>query len=47
LPGRWVLEVVSHDTVVERREFDLRLGDLHSFTVRPLAEQGRREDPGS
>lgn len=47
LPGRWVLEVLSEDIVVERREFHLRSGDLHSFTVRPLADNGRGEGPGS
>lgn len=44
LPGRWILEVLSGNTVVERRELRLRSGDLLSFTLRPLAEAGIEGD---
>lgn len=40
LPGRWVLEVEVGGLVVERREFVLRSGDVHSYTVQPL-DDGR------
>ena len=40
LPGRWVLEVEVGGSVVERREFILRSGDVHSYTVEPL-DDGR------
>jgi len=38
LPGRWVLEVEVGGLVVERREFVLRSGDVHSYTVRAPAD---------
>ena len=33
LPGRWVLEILSGETVVERRNIDLREGDFRSYVV--------------
>ena len=33
LPGRWTLEVELDGKIVERREFDLRSGELHSYVV--------------
>jgi hypothetical protein len=42
LPGRWVLEVEVGGLVVERREFILRSGDVHSYTVEPL-DDGRSQ----
>jgi hypothetical protein len=45
LPGRWLLEVELDGKIVERREFDLRTGELHSYVVHlPSAE---REEVGS
>lgn len=39
LPGRWLLVVELDGRVVERREFTLRAGVVHSYVVRlPLAE---------
>ena len=34
LPGRWVLEVELDGRVVERRELNLRSGEVHSYIVR-------------
>ena len=33
LPGRWLLEVELDGKIVERREFNLRSGELHSYVV--------------
>jgi hypothetical protein len=45
LPGRWLLEVELEGTIVERREFDLRSGVIHSYVVHlPSVEQ---EEVGS
>jgi hypothetical protein len=33
LPGRWVLEIVSGGSVVERRQIELAEGDYRSFVV--------------
>lgn len=33
LPGRWLLEVELEGRIVERREFDLRSGTIHSYVV--------------
>jgi Transglutaminase-like superfamily len=45
LPGRWLLEVELEGKIVERREFDLRSGVVHSYVVRlPSVE---REEVGS
>lgn len=33
LPGRWVLEILSGDTVVARRQFKLKAGDFRSHVV--------------
>lgn len=33
LPGKWLLEVVSGGTIVERRYLDLRSGDFRSYVV--------------
>ncbi len=33
LPGRWLLEVVVDEVVVERRQIDLREGDYRSYVV--------------
>ena len=33
LPGRWVLEIVSGEVVVARRQFELRAGDFRSYVV--------------
>jgi hypothetical protein len=33
LPGRWLLEIELEGKVVERREFDLRSGVVHSYVV--------------
>jgi hypothetical protein len=39
LPGRWLLVVEFHGRVVERREFNLRAGVVHSYVVHlPLDE---------
>ena len=40
LPGRWVLEIVSGEAVVARRQFKLRAGDFRSYVV-----DGRIEKP--
>jgi len=33
LPGRWMLEVVSEESVVSRMQFDLKSGDFRSYVV--------------
>jgi len=33
LPGRWVLEIVSGEVVVARRQFELSAGDFRSYVV--------------
>jgi hypothetical protein len=39
LPGRWLLEIELEGRVVERRELNLRSGEVHSYVVRlPAAE---------
>ena len=38
LPGRWLLEIVSDETVVHRRQLDLRAGDFRSYVVDHGAE---------
>ncbi len=43
LPGLWVLEVVVGGVVVERREFELRSGDVRVYTVKDLGDQSVRE----
>ena len=43
LPGRWLLVVELDGRVVERREFDLRTGVVHSYVIR-LPASGKREE---
>jgi hypothetical protein len=33
LPGRWLLEIISGGTVIERRQLDLSAGDFRSYVV--------------
>ena len=45
LPGRWLLVVEFEGRVVERREFDLRSGVVHSYVVRLPSDES--EEVGS
>jgi hypothetical protein len=46
LPGKWLLEIVSEGTVVQRRQLDLRTGDFRSYVVDGgLEEQSRGSGP--
>jgi hypothetical protein len=42
LPGKWVLEIESHGTVIERRRLDLRSGDFKSYVVEGESERRAR-----
>jgi len=46
LPGRWVLEIISGEEVVERRQIDLRAGDFRSYVVDSKTEE-LAQDTGS
>jgi len=35
LPGRWVLEIHSEESVLERRPIDLREGDFRVYVIDP------------
>jgi hypothetical protein len=41
LPGRWLLEIESNGTVVERRKLDLRSGDFRSYVVKSAEHRAR------
>jgi hypothetical protein len=46
LPGRWVLEIVSGEAIVERRQIDLRAGDFRSYVIDGGVEE-QTQDAGS
>ena len=43
LPGRWVLEIVSGEDVVARRQFELSAGDFRSYVVDGGVDEPARE----
>ena len=43
LPGRWLLIVEAGGSVVERREFILRSGDVHSYVIQGTSDFAIRE----
>jgi hypothetical protein len=42
LPGRWLLEIVSGEAVVARRQFELRAGDFRSYVIDGGIEETQR-----
>jgi hypothetical protein len=35
LPGRWILEIHSEESILERRKIDLREGDFRIYVINP------------